>query len=318
VTEFELIDAFVRLAPRSGEGVVLGVGDDAAVLRPPAGEELVVTVDAVVEGVHFDRRFAPEDVGWKALAVNLSDLAAMGARPLWALCALATPRGVAPARLAAVGRGLAACARAYGAALVGGNVTRARDLSLTVTLIGAVRRGRTLTRGGARPGDVLLVSGTLGDAALGRGRAAAAALARRQRRPEPRLALGRALAGVARAGLDVSDGLLQDLGHLCDASGVGAEVRAAALPLSRAYRRVAARAPAHRRLDAALAGGEDYELLVAAAPRRVGRALAAARGVGVALTPIGEITAARGVEVLDAEGRRMALRAHGHDHLRGG
>src|SRR3972149_471918 len=126
MTEFDLIDLFTRFAPREGEGVVVGVGDDAAVLRAPRGEDLGGTVGAVVEGVHFDRRFRAEDVGWKALAVNLSDLAAMGARPLWALCALATPRGESAARLAAVGRGLGACARAHGIALAGGNVTRAR------------------------------------------------------------------------------------------------------------------------------------------------------------------------------------------------
>ena len=127
MTEFELIDLFTGLAPAEGEGVVVGIGDDAAILRPPRGEDLVATVDAVVQGVHFDERFRPGEVGWKALAVNLSDVASMGARPLWALCALATPPDARPAYLVAVGKGLAACARAHGTALVGGNVTRARD-----------------------------------------------------------------------------------------------------------------------------------------------------------------------------------------------
>jgi thiamine-monophosphate kinase len=294
---------------------VIGVGDDAAVLRAPRGEDLVVTVDAVVEGVHFDHRFLAEDVGWKALAVNLSDLAAMGARPLWALCALATPPGESAARLAGVGRGLGACARAHGVALAGGNVTRARELALTVTAIGAVRRGRALARAGARPGDALLVSGTLGDAALGRRPGAAPALVRRQRRPTPRLALGRALAGLADAGLDVSDGLLQDLGHLCDASRVGATVLLDALPLSPAYRRAVEAGPDARPFDAALGGGEDYELLVAVPPGRVGRARAASRKLGVPLTVVGEATTERGVRVLDAGGRRYTIRAAGHDHL---
>ncbi len=315
MTEFDLIDLFIRGAPRDGEGVVLGIGDDAAVLRAPRGEDLVATVDAVVEGVHFDRRFRAEEVGWKALAVNLSDLAAMGARPLWALCALATPRDESRVRLAGVGRGLGACARAHGVALAGGNVTRARELALTVTAVGAVRRGRALLRAGARPGDALLVSGTLGDAALGRRPGADSALVRRQRRPVPRLALGRALAGLAHAALDVSDGLLQDLGHLCEASGVGATVRLDALPLSAAYRRTVAARGAARPFDAALAGGEDYELLLAVPPGRVERARAAARKLGVPLTVVGEATAERGVRVLDASGGRYTVRARGHDHL---
>jgi thiamine-monophosphate kinase len=181
--------------------------------------------------------------------------------------------------------------------------------------VGAVPRGRVLRRGGARPGDALLVSGTLGDAALGLGpRAAERSLVRRQRRPVPRVALGRALAGVASAAIDLSDGLVQDLGHVCAASGTGAVVHAGRLPLSPAYRRRAAALA--RPLDAALAGGEDYELLVAVPPARLRRALAAARAVRVPLTAIGEVTRAGGVRVLDARGRPYALRTRGHDHLR--
>jgi len=314
VNEFELIDLFVRGAPRGGEGVVLGIGDDAAVLEPPPGEELVMTVDAVVEGVHFDRSFSPEEIGYKALAVNLSDLAAMGARPLWALCALATRRGERAERLAGVGRGLAACARVHRVALVGGNVTRASELSLTVTVVGAVRPGRALTRAGGQPGDQVLVSGTLGDAAAGRRKGAPRALVERQRRPRPRLALGRALAPLAHAGLDVSDGLLQDLGHLCAAAGLGATVRLEALPLSLAYRRLEGRR--RRPLEAALAGGEDYELLVAVPPGRVRRARSLARKVGVRLTAVGELTPTPGLRVVDARGEEYRLRALGHDHLR--
>jgi thiamine-monophosphate kinase len=298
---------------RRGPGVLVGVGDDAAVLRPPAGERLVATVDAVVEGVHFDARFAPEDVGWKALAVNLSDVAAMGARPLWALVALATPRGEDPARLARVGRGLAACARAHRIAVVGGNVTAARELSLTVTVVGSAPAGRILLRRGARPGDLLLVSGTLGDAALGLGPGAAAPLARRQRRPRPRLALGRALAGIARAAVDVSDGLLQDLGHLCEASGVGAVVEVERLPLSPAYRAAARGRP--RPWEAALTGGEDYELALAVAPARLAAARAAARRARTPVAVVGRVVAGRGVRVVKG-GVAVAVRRGGHDHLR--
>jgi thiamine-monophosphate kinase len=312
-SEFDLIRLFTQTAPRRGAGVVLGIGDDAAVLRPPAGEDLVATVDAVVEGVHFDARFAPADVGWKALAVNLSDLAAMGARPLWALCALTTRRGEDPARLAGAGRGLAACARAHRVALVGGNVSRARQLSLTVTAVGAVPRGQALTRGGARPGDLLYVSGRLGEAALGLAPAAPPRARARQRRPAPRLALGRALRGVASACLDVSDGLLQDLGHLCQASGVGARVEAARLPLPDA--RAAARA-GRDPLALACAGGEDYELLFAVPPARARALAAAAARARTPVTHIGALVRGAGVLLLDARGDAHSVRFRGHDHLR--
>jgi thiamine-monophosphate kinase len=310
--EFELIAAFTRALPLAGEGVVLGPGDDAALLEPPPGEELVATVDAVEEGIHFDGRFTPADIGWKALAVNLSDVAAMGARPLWALVALGVPRGESAARLAGVARGLGACARRYGIAVAGGNVTRAPGLSLTVTVVGSVPAGRALRRHGARPGDAVMLSGTIGEAALGLEAGAPARLARRQRRPEPRLALGQALVGLASAAIDVSDGLVQDLGHLCTASGVGASVRLAELPLSAAYLRATA-----RRRDpwaAALSGGEDYELCLAVPVRQVGAALAAARAVGTPLAVIGTITRARGVQVARPAGGHHPV-TRGHDHL---
>jgi thiamine-monophosphate kinase len=312
--EFELIERFTRPFTR-GEGVRVGIGDDAAVLRLSPGEELVATVDAVVEGVHFTRRFTPEEIGWKALAVNLSDLAAMGARPLWALVALATPPAADPARLVRIGRGIAACARRHGTSVVGGNVTAARELSLTVTVLGAVRRGRALLRSGARPGDLLVVSGTLGDASLGIRPGSAAGPVARQRRPRPRLALGRAAVGIARAAVDLSDGLLQDLGHLCAASGVGARVEVDRLPLSAAYR--AATRRSRDPLLGALSGGEDYELLLAVPPSRVEALRAAARRVRTPVTVVGALEARRGVRVVGG-GRLLHPRQAGHDHLRPG
>jgi thiamine-monophosphate kinase len=313
IGEFELIALFTRDLPAAGEGVVVGIGDDAAVLRPPPGDLLVATVDAVVDRVHFGPAFAPEDVGWKALAVNLSDVAAMGARPLWALVAVATPRREDPSRLARIVRGLAACARAHRVAVVGGNVTQARQLSLTVTVLGSVRPDRILRRSGARAGDALLVSGTLGDAALGLAPGAPPALARRQRRPAPRLALGRALAGIAHACVDVSDGLLQDLGHLCRASRVGASLRLSELPLSPAYLSAA------RRLadpyEPALSGGEDYELLAAVPVRRVREALRAARRAGTPLAVVGSVVPGGRVQVARCRGGPHPVRRLGHDHL---
>jgi len=313
IGEFELIALFTRGVPAVGEGVVVGIGDDAAVLRPPPGELLVATVDAVVDGVHFGRGFSPEDVGWKALAVNLSDVAAMGARPLWALVALSTPRREEPARLARIGRGIAACARAHRVAVVGGNVTRARQLSVTVTVLGSVRPDRVLRRSGARAGDALVVSGTLGDAALGLVPDAAPALARRQRRPAPRLALGRALAGIAHACIDVSDGLLQDLGHLCRASGVGASLRLSELPLSPAYRSGARRL--RDPFEPALSGGEDYELLAAVPVRRVPEALRAARRARTPLAVVGSVVAGARIQVARCGGGLHPVRRRGYDHL---
>ena len=313
--EFELIDLFTDALPLRGEGVVVGPGDDAAVLRPAAGEDLVATVDAVVEGVHFGPGFAPADVGWKALAVNLSDLAAMGARPLHALVALALPPGIALRTVRGIARGLGECARAHGLVVAGGNVTRASELSVTITALGTVPRGRAVLRAGARPGDLIVVTGTLGDAALGLLPRASPALVRRQRRPTPRLAAGRALAGLVHAAIDVSDGLAQDLGHVCRASGVGALVGLADLPLSAAYRRMADRLADP--YAAALSGGEDYELVVALPPQSLARARAAAARAGTPLTVVGRFVRGRGVRVIDPRGAPVPVAA-GHDHLRAG
>jgi thiamine-monophosphate kinase len=312
--EFELIERFARPFTR-GEGVRIGIGDDAAVLRLPPGQDLVATVDAVVEGVHFTPSFGPEEIGWKALAVNLSDLAAMGARPLWALVALATPPAADPARLARVGRGIAACARRHGLSVVGGNVTAARQLSLTVTVLGAVRPGRALVRSGGRPGDLLVVSGTLGDAALGLLPGAAPGPRARQRRPRPRLELGRGAVGIARAAIDISDGLLQDLGHLCAACGVGARVEVERLPLSPAYR--AATRGGRDPFEGALSGGEDYELLLAVPPSRLQALQRAARGARTRVTVVGVLEDRPGVRVVRG-GRPFHPRRTGHDHLRAG
>ena len=310
--EFELIERFTRPFTR-GEGIRVGIGDDGAVLRLPGGEDLVATVDAVVEGIHFTHRFTPEEVGWKALAVNLSDLAAMGARPLWALVALATPPAADPGRLARIGRGIARCARRHALSVVGGNVTAARELSVTVTVLGAVHRGRALLRTGGRPGDLLVVSGTLGDAALGLLPGAAPGLAARQRRPRPRLALGQGAVGIARAAIDVSDGMLQDLGHLCTASGVGARVEVDRLPLSPAYR--AATRGRRDPFEGALSGGEDYELLLAIPPARLEALRGAARRARTRVTVVGALEARPGIRVVRG-GRIFRARRAGHDHLR--
>jgi thiamine-monophosphate kinase len=288
--EFSLIARhFRRLA---GPGA-LDLSDDAAVFDPPPGRQLVAAADAMVAGVHFLPDDPPETIGAKLLRVNLSDLAAMGATPLGYLLTVALPRGTPEEWLAAFVDGLAADGQTFGIHALGGDtVSTPGPAALSLTILGTVAPGAALRRAGARPGDRVWVSGSLGDGALGlrvlRGELAADAdahLARRYRLPEPRLALGAALSGVARAAMDVSDGLVQDLGHLCRASGCGAVVEAGSLPLSPPARAAIASDPALLRL--ALAGGDDYELLFAAPPERSEEVLARAAEAGTPVTPVG-------------------------------
>lgn len=293
--EFSLIARhFRRLA---GPGA-LDLSDDAAVFDAPPGRTLVAAADAMVAGVHFLEGDPPETIGAKLLRVNLSDLAAMGAAPLGYLLTVALPRGTPEAWIAAFVDGLAADGGRFGVHALGGDtVSTPGPTTLSLTVLGALAAGAApLRRGGARPGDRIWVSGTLGDGALGlrvlRGELApdaAGHLARRYRLPEPRLALGAALAGVATAAMDVSDGLVQDLGHLCRASGCGATIEAAALPLSDAARAAVTSDPAL--LPLVLGGGDDYELLFAAPPERSAEVLARAAESGTPVTPIGAFVA---------------------------
>ncbi|WP_309894361.1 thiamine-phosphate kinase [Archangium sp.] len=311
--EFALIDTFLSHFPRAR--VPVGPGDDCAVLRPSRGAQCITT-DAVVEDVHFTRAwFTPEDIGHKALAVNLSDLASMGAEPSWFVCALALPKDFPRSALRGVAKGMSALAREHGIALVGGNFTSAREVSITLTAAGELSPGSVpITRAGGRAGDVLYVSGTLGDARLGLQQLQAgqrrSGPITRQKRPVPRVALGRLAARFASAGLDLSDGLAQDLGHLCTASKVGAELELERLPLSRAVR-------ASLGAEGALAGGEDYELLLAVPPARTSAFERACARAGEAVTRIGRLTPGPRGHVQDAEGRSLRLPA-GFDHFRGG
>jgi thiamine-monophosphate kinase len=293
VGEFGLIARIERAAGRArGRGVVLGIGDDAALLRPGRGEDVAVTVDALVERVHFRwDRDAPAAIGWRALVANLSDLAAMGARPVGWLLALAAPGSLPLARLDGALRGMLAAARAFRCPLVGGNVSAAGETSFTVTAVGALARGRALSRRGARAGDRILVTGTLGGAALARARADRSR-GHVRHAPVPRLAAGAALARLPGIGgcVDVSDGLEADLGHLLEAAAGGplaAELDPDRLPVPPGF------GAACRRLgldpaDLALGGGEDYELLFTARPGAPG-AEVLARRLGVPVTEIGRI-----------------------------
>lgn len=319
VGEFDLIARhFTRTAPVPA-AVVLGVGDDGALLQPAPGHQLVVSSDMLVEGRHFFAGADPQALGHKALAVNLSDLAAMGARPLGFTLALALP-GADDAWLAAFSRGLFALADAHACPLVGGDTTRG-PLNLCITILGEVLPGRALRRDAARVGDDLWLSGRTGEArlalALRRHEAWAAGdlgqVADRMDRPEPRVALGRQLAAIdgVHAALDVSDGLLGDLGHILKASGVGARIDLDALPVAPSLRGL----PTERQRECLLAGGDDYELLFTAQPAARGAVEGAGRRAGVAVTRIGGITAGASVHLFDHAGECPAPAVQGFDHF---
>lgn len=317
MSEFSLIDDIRRLTAHARGDVALGIGDDAAVLAVAPARQLVACTDTLVAGVHFPVDTAPADLGWKSLAVNLSDLAAMGAEPAWALLALTLPAADA-AFVAAFAAGFAELAGEYGVALVGGDTT-AGPLSVTLTALGTLPAGTALTRAGARAGDAVFVTGTLGDAAgalrpqaATESSAANAALRARLHRPSPRVAAGQALRGVAHACIDVSDGLLADLGHVCAASGVGAELEADALPVSAALR---ALFDADACLELAAAGGDDYELCFTAPADREAELVAALADRG-GVTRIGRIVAGGGVRLLDSDGEPVPLARTGWEHFR--
>jgi thiamine-monophosphate kinase len=303
----------------------LDLTDDAAVFAPPPGRDLVVTTDAMVEGVHYLPDDPPGDVAAKLLRVNLSDLAAMGADPLAYTLTTALPRSVDDGWLAAFAAGLAADQVRFGIALMGGDSVSVPGVPvLSVTAVGTVPAGRAVRRGGARAGDAIAVTGTIGDAAFGLavrlGRLVvpgddARTLLERLRRPVPRTAFAAALREGATAAADVSDGLVADAGHLARASGLAIEVDAAAVPLSAAVRRLVAADPG--RIVDAITGGDDYELVLAATPAAVPALAAAARAAGFGLTVIGRALEgpAGGVSVRDARGDPVPLAGTGWTHF---
>ena len=319
--EFELIRRHFQRA-RGGPSVALGIGDDCALLVPSPGHQLAISSDMLVEGRHFFADVDPQALGHKALAVNLSDLAAMGARPLGFTLALALPRAD-DAWLKAFSDGLLALADAHACPLVGGDTTRG-PLNLCITVFGEVSPGQALRRGAARPGDDLYLSGRTGEARLalewllGTGWALAAvgpalpdALRARLERPTPRLRLGMALAGLAHAAIDLSDGLAGDLGHLLAASGVGAQIELAALPVAPALRSLSEA----QRLECLLNGGDDYELLFTAPVTARGAIETAAAGCGTPVQRIGRIDDGHGLRLLGPDGQARPLPARGFDHF---
>lgn len=313
ISEFEIIRRYFQDRALAGEDVIVGIGDDGAILRPPRGVDLVVAVDTLVAEVHFGREVSAEDLGYKALAVNLSDLAAMGAEPAWTSLALTIP-AVDENWLEGFSRGFLKLASRYGVKLIGGDLTRG-PLAITVGIYGLVPRGAGLRRIGARPGDWIYVTGTLGDAALGlsilQGRSEAARAYRnelyaRLHRPVPRVTEGMALRGQASSAIDLSDGLVADLEHLLQASRVGATIDLDHLPLSPALQAVD---DPVARLELALCGGDDYELCFTLPPHRT------ALPVSVSARCIGRIEEQLGLRLLGPEGAPYVPRGTGYRHF---
>lgn len=321
--EFELIERIRAHCSLGRADVLLGIGDDAALLAPPAGHELAASTDTLVDGVHFPQGAAPRDIGWKSLAVNLSDLAAMGARPAWALLNLTLPQADADF-VDQFAAGFAELAGQHHLALVGGDTTSG-PLAVGVTVLGFVPAGRALRRDGARVGDGVFVTGTLGDAVAGlyctqaRGGAWAqlgdsqrSALLERMRRPTPRVAAGIALRGQASACIDVSDGLLADLGHVARRSGVGIEIDAPLLPTSPALLDACDEAT---RIALQASGGDDYELAFCASPAHEAAILRDLARSGCGATRIGRVIAGAGVRLLDAQREEIVLARSGWEHF---
>jgi len=317
LSEFELIRRYFAALTPSRDDVLLGIGDDAALLKVPPGMELAVSIDTLVAGTHFLPDVSPLRLGCKSLAVNLSDLAAMGAEPAWATLALTLP-AVDSGWLQDFAEGFAELAGRYGVQLVGGDTTRG-PLSLTLQLHGFVPEGQALRRRGGHPGDRIYVTGRLGDAALAllllRRQGALRVpppLLRRLEMPQPRVEAGLALRGVASSAIDISDGLLADLGHLLEAGGGGARIELERLPLSGETAEFIAK---EGDWSPALVGGDDYELCFTLPPERSGEVDEIARRLRLAMTPIGEITREPGLHVMLPDGRPWQGRVRGYDHF---
>jgi thiamine-monophosphate kinase len=325
--EEAIIQGFLAPLARGFPGA-FGLKDDCALLTPEPGTELVLKTDPVAEGIHFLPDDAPGDVAWKALAVNVSDLAAKGATPIGYLMALSFPAPPSANWLAAFAQGLEAAQQQFGCHLMGGDTDRRPGpITVSITVVASVPRGGMVRRNTARPGDAIFVSGTLGDAALGllvRRNARlistwklsdvdAEHLRRRYLRPQPRLGLGEALRGNASAAMDISDGLAKDLDRMCRASGCGARVRLADLPLSAAAGNALAADP--KLMLAIAAGGDDYEVLAAISPAKASDFVAAAGRSSVAMTCIGTLTADSDVIFEGADGLPVSFPSSGWDHF---
>jgi thiamine-monophosphate kinase len=318
LSEFELIqNCFAEQAAANlHPDVRLGIGDDCAILSPALGQDLLVTVDTLVAGVHFPGTLTPSQIAGRCLAVNLSDLAAMGAKPAWFTLALTLPESD-EIWLREFSRGLFELADQYGISLVGGDTTRG-PLSITIQVQGYVPARQALRRDGAQPGDRIYVSGSVGDAGAGLGLTLngnvdeSDFLVRRFVSPSPRLALGQTLLTVASAAIDISDGLLADLGHILTRSQVGAELQSEQVPVSKALLEAVGKEQA---LQLALSAGDDYELCFCVPAGQVAEMEALAKQTGVVVSQVGVITSEPGLTVLDVRGQPMALPQTGYQHF---
>lgn len=328
--EFALISRLhARLQTPRDPHIIRGIGDDCAVLRPSAGTELLLTTDTQEEGVHFRRDWSsPQDIGWRCLAVNVSDIAAMGGQALGAIVALLLPPTLEVAFVEALYDGMQALATAYGCPVIGGNISQRTDsLSITITVLGETPQSRTVYRSGARVGDAIWVTGDLGGARAGlavlldpaalAGLPTDDALAR-YRRPQPRLREAQYLRqhAVVHSLIDISDGLSSDLHHICEASGVSARLQAAQLPIAPQTRQIALAQRAEP-LDYALHGGEDFELCLTAPDGQI-EALQDAfqQQFGCPLVRIGRIQAGAGMTLIRPDGTQQPLPVKGYDHFR--
>ena len=327
VGEFGLIEQIRRTAARDAKRVRIGIGDDAAALMLSPASALLATTDMLLEGVHFD--LATTDLfslGWKSAAVNLSDIAAMGGTPRFCLTALGIPSPLTVEDIRVFYQGVNACLKKFGAVLVGGDTCRSRTgLVISVSMLGEMEKKRVITRSGARPGDLIFVTGTLGDSAAGlevlqrkaggRGQGTEVRkLIEKHLRPVPLIVEGRKIAasGIASAMIDVSDGLSSDLGHICEESGVGAEIVAANIPLGAGV--MSLKTLERPALAYALSGGEDYELLFTVPPDKLRKF----RSLRLGASEIGVITRGRSMSIVGGDGRKALLPASGYDHFRAG
>lgn len=316
MSEFELIERLRRHNRVGRDDVIQGIGDDAARLRVPDGVELVVTVDTLIGGVHFPAGTSPHAIGFKSLAVNLSDLAAMGAEPAWVTLALSLPEAN-PDWLDLFAEGFFTLAEQHRVVLAGGDTTRG-PLSVTVQAHGFLPPGRALTRGGARPGDTVCVTGHLGQAGLElsrlEGRAVTRTPVNRLNYPIPRVEAGLALRGIASAAIDISDGLIADLGHILQASGAGAQIMLDALPLSPDMLAEPDRAAM---LQQALTAGDDYELCFTVGPEHLETVDALQHELNLPIKPIGTVEAQHGLRIHRPDGPPLEIASGGYDHFSG-